>query len=262
MDILSFFYFLFGSIAVLCFIGYLISKDKRFLEVLPNKKASGASTVNLIGTAIYGSKILDAEQLRFYGFEVADGITIPLVKFKTKFISIVFPLIPLRTQVIFDEQSLGLETKFYAMPVKMYWKQAFKILTISYTSLLLIIIIVPLVLSNIGFDSALFDEDFRLTGTGVTPTDDTLIEHMVYEIETEGYVTINIDLTVEDGKKVDIYIDEQMTYSFYGMPDKHIEDVSSYSGSYETGSNANQIVSIEIWNSNNYEEVTGHIRIE
>jgi hypothetical protein len=262
MDTLSFFYFLFGSIAVLCFIGYLISKDKRFLEVLPNKNASGSSTVNLIGTAIYGSKLLDAEQLRFYGFEVADGITIPLVKFKTKFISIVFPLIPLRTQVIFDEQSLGLETKFYAMPVKMYWKQAFKILTISYTSLLLIIVIVPLILSNIGFNTAIYDEDFRLTGDGTIPTDDTLIEYMVYELETEGYITLNIDLIVDDGKKVDIYCHEQMVINPYGLSGDLIENVSSYSGSYETRSNAHQTVYVEIWNSNNYEEVTGHIRIE
>jgi len=108
----------------------------------------------------------------------------------------------------------------------------------------------------------IYDEDFSLTGDGTIPTDDTLIEYMVYEIETQGYVTINIDLTVEDGKKVDIYIDEQMSYSIYGMSDEHIEGVSSYSGSYKTGSNAHQTVSIEIWNSNNYEEVNGHIIID
>lgn len=107
----------------------------------------------------------------------------------------------------------------------------------------------------------LFDEDFTLTGDGTIPTDDTLLEYMAYEIETEGYVVINIDLSVDDGKKVDIYCHEQMSFSFYGVSGEYIENVSSYSGSYETQSNANQIVYVEIWNSNNYKEVTGHIKI-
>jgi len=131
----------------------------------------------------------------------------------------------------------------------------------SMISIILIASMFSGIINLLPSQAPLYDEDFKLTGDGTTPTDDTLIEYLTYEIETEGYQTINIDLSVDGGKKVDICIDEQMTYSLYGSPDRHVEGVSSYSGSYETGSNARQTISIEIWNSNNYEEVTGHIKI-
>jgi len=123
------------------------------------------------------------------------------------------------------------------------------------------IVIAGIFTGVINFDSAIYDEDFRLTGDGTIPTDDTMIQYMSYQVETQGYVTLNIDLSVDDGKKVDIYCHEDMVINPFGLSGDHIENVSSYSGIYKTRSNGHQTVYVEIWNSNNYEEVTGHIKI-
>ena len=115
------------------------------------------------------------------------------------------------------------------------------------------------------YDSVLYDEDFKLTGDGTIPTEDTYLEYMSYSVETEGYdyATIYIDVQVDDGKKVDLHFHDTMSLSLYGgMSGDYIENVSSYSGTYKTSSNAPLTIYVDVWNVNNYEEVTGHIRVE
>jgi hypothetical protein len=145
MSILDYIIYVFAFITILCIVSYVLSKDKRFLEIQPDKKSSGASTVNLIGTAIYGLKKLDREQLYHYGFNLSETNYVALATYKTKFISVIFPLIPLRTQIVFNEHPEGMSKQFYAIPVKMYWKQAFGILSVSYTSILIILIIMRVI---------------------------------------------------------------------------------------------------------------------
>ncbi|EMR74497.1 hypothetical protein MBGDF03_00806 [Thermoplasmatales archaeon SCGC AB-540-F20] len=165
MDIVYYIVGIFTDLAIVCAIGYALVPDKKFPKIKENKKVSGADSVNFIGTILYGFRPLDEKQLKFYGLEPPDEIRELykkynnnvkemslserkyLPKFKTKFISLLFPLIPLRTQVIFNEVGDGIfESKFNAIPVEIHWKQAFGILAISYTSLLLIVVILDLLL--------------------------------------------------------------------------------------------------------------------
>jgi len=150
----------FLGITILCIIGYVLAPKKRFLEILENNKASGTTSFNLVGTSMYGWKMLDEKQLKYYGLEPNElnkelykkyGSTmkgIPfyeqkhIPKFKTKFISIIYPLFPLATQVVFNEEEGGLETSFYAIRVRMYWKQSFGIMAISYGNLLAILVFI------------------------------------------------------------------------------------------------------------------------
>jgi len=163
IDIGTGFIIFFSSLALLCIIGYALVPDKKFLKILENKKASGAHSVNLIGTAIYGWKVLEKDQLTFYGIEPSDwhlerykhygeklrGISFSERKhfpqIQTKFISLLFPFIPLRSQVIFNVEDRGLEKQFNALPIEMYLKQAFFILSVSYKSLILIAIILTII---------------------------------------------------------------------------------------------------------------------
>lgn len=149
-------------ITSICVIGYFVSPDKKFLKVLENKTPKGASSINLIGTVMYGSKPLTREQLKYYGLEPTEwheeyykkygsdlrDLPFSMRKYfpqiRTKFISIFFPLIPLQSQVVFNIEDLGIEERFNAIPVELYWKQVFFILSFSYGSMLVIAILISL----------------------------------------------------------------------------------------------------------------------
>jgi len=131
-DIGIFFLALFGIITLICFLGVLLSPNKRFLKMLDNKKGSTVYRVNGFGTCMYGWKVLDEEQMRFYGFQLVEQggkWYYPIARFKTIFLAgFWIPFIPLKTQIIIDRG----DGSFYPFPVEMYWKQAFTILTITY----------------------------------------------------------------------------------------------------------------------------------
>ena len=162
---------IFISLSFIFIVGYIIAPDKKFLRVLDNAMATSAESMMLwgfipIGTLFLGSKRLTLEQLKFYGLEPPEEIKqiyldyndnirdIPrykrkyLPRFRTKFLAFFIPLIPLRTQLIFNEENEGIifrEGKFNAIPVEMYWKQVFLILAISYILISLVIAILVVI---------------------------------------------------------------------------------------------------------------------
>lgn len=160
IDIKSSIILLLSILTCICIVGYLVSPDKKFLKVLENKIPKGAHSINLIGTVMYGSKLLTKEQLKHYGLEISSwhkkyyeeygpylkGLPLSMRKFfpqiQTTFISFIFPLIPLRSQIVFnieeDKSDPDFKKKFNAIPIELYWKQAFFILSLSYGSLLAI----------------------------------------------------------------------------------------------------------------------------
>ncbi len=164
IDIGTGFVIFFALLATICVVGFAFSKEKKFPRILENKNASSANSINLIGTAFYGWKLLSKEQLEYYGLDPTDwhkqkyseygqdlkGLSLSERKFfpgfQTKFISILFPIIPVRSQIIFNKQDMGMESRFNAIPIQLYWKQAFGILAISYTSLLVITVILKIIL--------------------------------------------------------------------------------------------------------------------
>jgi hypothetical protein len=123
---------IFGGITLLCFIGFIVTPNKKYLKMLDSKKGSTVYRVNGFGTCMYGRKILDADQMSFYGFEPIENKGkwyYPIARFKTIFISALWiPFIPFKTQIIIDRE----DSSFYALPVETYWRQAFAILTVTY----------------------------------------------------------------------------------------------------------------------------------
>jgi len=154
MNTTEYIVFFFAILAIYFIIAYIFIPDKKFLEPLENKNAKSADSMMLwgiipIGTLFLGSRRLDKEQLEYYGLtpDINYEQIIPgyLPRFRTKFLALFIPLIPLRTQIIFNEENKGIffrEGKFYAIPVKMYWKQVYSILSCSYSLILLIIIVI------------------------------------------------------------------------------------------------------------------------
>lgn len=172
MGIIEYFIAIFIGLTIVCLTGFVASPNKRFLKILENEEGVSAEAMMIwgvipIGTMFLGSKPLNLEQLRFYELEPPEEIkqlymhhsgnvkdmSISerkyLPKFRTKFLTFFIPLIPIRTQIIFNEEKRGIifrEGKFNVIPVEMYWKQAFFILSFSYGSLLILIMILTLLL--------------------------------------------------------------------------------------------------------------------
>jgi|APFre7841882654_1041346.scaffolds.fasta_scaffold08638_5 hypothetical protein len=138
-DISIAFLSMFGLMAGIFFIGYLLAPKERFLKPLENKKGSTVYRLNGFGTCMHGWKVLDEEQLKYYGleqFEHEGKMYWPLAKFKTIFVALLWiPFIPLKTQIIIDKG----DGSFYAFPVEFYRKQAFGVLFISYFIIFIIL---------------------------------------------------------------------------------------------------------------------------
>jgi hypothetical protein len=171
MGIVEYILAVFTGLAIVFIIGYAFAPDKKFLKILDDNKVTSAESMMLwgiipIGTLFLGSKRLSLEQIKFYGLEPPDEIKQMylhyndniknmslyeqkfLPRFRTKFLAFIIPLIPLRTQIIFNEENSGIifrEGKFNVIPVEMYWKQAFLILAISYTFILSLIVILSII---------------------------------------------------------------------------------------------------------------------
>jgi hypothetical protein len=171
MNTVEYFLEIFTGLAIVFILGYILAPDKKFLRILDDAKATSAESMMLwgvipIGTLFIGSKRLTLDQLEFYGLEPPEEIKKMylhysnnikdmslyeqkyLPRFRTKFLAFIIPLIPLRTQIIFNEENKGIifrEGKFNVIPVEMYWKQAFLILAISYTFIFVLIVILSII---------------------------------------------------------------------------------------------------------------------
>lgn len=158
MDEMAYFFIFFAIIVIIFLILYAFIPNKKYLEPLDYKKAKSAESMMLygiipIGTLFLGSRRLDKEQLEYYGllpdidFEKIHPSTLP--RFRTKFLAFVLPLIPLRTQIMINEEKEGLifrKAEFYAIPVKMHWKQVFSVLSWSYAIMFTLIIVICLIM--------------------------------------------------------------------------------------------------------------------
>lgn len=148
MDFITSLTLFFVGITILCFILFLLIPDKKYLEI-SGKGGSTVYRINGFGTCMYGRKILDEEQLQYYGFEQFEHegkMYWPPAIFKTIFITALWiPLIPIKTQIIIDRNENWHDDSFYAIPVKMYWKQAFAILSFSY-----LILSIPTIMTIYG----------------------------------------------------------------------------------------------------------------
>jgi len=157
MNSFEYFIIFFASLTISFIILYAFIPNKKFSEPLEYNKAKSADSMMLygiipLGTLFLGSRRLDKEQLEYYGlssnidYDKINPWTLP--RFRTKFLAIVLPLLPLRTQIMINEEKEGLifrKAEFYAIPVKMHWKQVFSVLSWSYTIMLILIIFIYLI---------------------------------------------------------------------------------------------------------------------
>jgi hypothetical protein len=83
--------------------------------------------------------------MQYYGFQPIEQNGKwywPKATIKTTFITVLFPLIPLETQIVFNETPGIFSKEFQLIPIKMCWKQVFSILATSYLSITIILILV------------------------------------------------------------------------------------------------------------------------
>jgi len=142
--------FLFLSILALF---YIAVPNKRFIEVLEDREPKSGDVMMIwglipVGTLFLGSRRLDRKQYEYYGFnEFCSYDSVPqnlLPRIRTLFIAFIIPLLPLRSQIIFNEEKKGIifrETGFNAIPIKMCWNQVFSVLIWSYAIIAIIIIL-------------------------------------------------------------------------------------------------------------------------
>ena len=106
-------------------------------------------------------------------------------------------------------------------------------------------------------DFDMIDEDFTLTGDGTPPTEYTLIEVNYWEPYFSEGDYITIEGSVDDGKIADF-----LFYDTAGNPILSLcaENASSISRSWTVISSGTY--TFAVWNSQNYMEVTGHVKID
>jgi hypothetical protein len=128
---------IFGIISAVSMIAYFLI-PRKFLEVTDNRPKGGMNNALGIGTLRYGfQKLTSKEQEQYYiNFNYDINKKIPksaYPKFTTKFFTgLAIPIIPLNSQITYNERGTGMGWEFNAIPIKMNWKQVFKIYAVSY----------------------------------------------------------------------------------------------------------------------------------